>query len=155
MPNQTESTATSRNSCSWTSLQIHQITLKYSTFFKSVNNPLHPCKLWGVKLGYALEHRIKKNHPFEYMKIYGPIINHTGGRTADGVNSKLKIFTMSHDSADTDYQQQQIQCCARHGNHCYGDFVRMTWIFLCHHMTFKSSSTRNLGSIGSVVLEKS
>ena len=26
--------------------------------------------------------------------------------------------------------------CARHVNHCYGDFVRMTWIFfLCHRMT--------------------
>ena len=45
--------------------------------------------------------------------------------------------------------------CARHVNHCYGDFVWMTWTFFCATIWLKSSSTRNLSSFGSVVLEKS
>ena len=44
--------------------------------------------------------------------------------------------------------------CARHVNHCYGDFVRMTWNFFDATVWPKSSSTRNLSPFGSVVLEK-
>ena len=42
--------------------------------------------------------------------------------------------------------------CACHVNHCYGDFVWMTWNFFCATVWLKSSSTRNLSTFGSVVL---
>ena len=44
--------------------------------------------------------------------------------------------------------------CACHVNHCYGDFVWMTWNFFCATVWLKSSSTRNLSTFGSVVFGK-
>ena len=63
-----------------------------------------------------------------------------------GTFDTIPIFTSVSDLQCC--ERHMNLCSARHMDHCYGDFVWMTWNCWCATIWLKSSSTRNLSLFG-------